>query len=139
MYGGGFEHTGELKVMKYKEAMASPDMTKWEQGVDAEHNMLITYQVFEPVDANEVQDAKILSSTWVMKERADGTCRARLTARGYEQIDGLHFDSSDTSVPEVNDTTIRIVFVLMIMAGWTAMLLDVRGAFINGRFKDDEK
>jgi hypothetical protein len=31
------------------------------------------------------------------------------------------------------------VFVLMIMAGWTAMLLDVKGAFMNGRFKDDEK
>jgi hypothetical protein len=31
--GGGFEHTGELKVMKYKEAMDSPDKTKWEQGL----------------------------------------------------------------------------------------------------------
>jgi hypothetical protein len=39
----------------------------------------------------------------------------------------------------VNDITNRIVFVLMIMAGWTAMLLDVKGAVMNGRFKDDEK
>jgi hypothetical protein len=106
--GGGFEHTGELKVMKYKEAMDSLDKTKWEQGVEAEHEKMITYQVFEPVDVNEVpQDAKILTSTWVIKKKADGTCRARL--RGYEQIDGLHFDSSDTSAPVVNDTTIRIV------------------------------
>jgi hypothetical protein len=33
--GGGFEHTGELKAMKYKEAMNSPDKMKWEQGVVA--------------------------------------------------------------------------------------------------------
>jgi hypothetical protein len=70
---------------------------------------------------------------WAMKKKADGTYRARLTARVYEQIDGLHFDSSDTSVPVVNDITIRIVF----MAGWTAMLIDVKGAFMNGRFKDE--
>jgi hypothetical protein len=83
--GGGFERTGELKVRKYKEAMASPDKIKWEQGVDAEHEKLITCQVFEPVDVNEVpQDAKILNSKWVMKKKADGTYRARLTARGYE-------------------------------------------------------
>jgi hypothetical protein len=138
--GGGFEHTGELKAMKYKEAMNSPDKMKWEQGVVAEHEKMKTYQVFKPVDVEEVpQVAKILTSTWVMRKKADGTCRARLTARGYEQIDGLHFDSTDTSAPVVNDTTIRIVFVLMIMAGWTAMLLDVRGAFMNLRFKDDEK
>jgi hypothetical protein len=27
----------------------------------------------------------------------------------------------------------------MILAGSTAMLLDVKGAFMNGRFNDDEK
>jgi hypothetical protein len=51
----------------------------------------------------------------------------------------LHFDSTDTSAPVVNEITIRIVLLMMILAGWTAMLLDVRGAFMNGRFKDDEK
>jgi hypothetical protein len=120
--------------------MASPDKAKWEQGVKAEHEKLVTYVVFQPVDVNEIpKDAKILTSTWAMKKKADRTYRARLTARGYEQIDGLHFDSSDTSAPVVNDITIRIVFVPMIMAGWTAMLLDVKGAFMNGRFKDDKK
>jgi aspartyl/asparaginyl-tRNA synthetase len=79
--GGGCEHTGALKVMKYKEAMDSPDKTKWEQGVEAEHEKMITYEVFKPVDVNEVpQDGKMLISTWVMRKKADGTCIARLTA-----------------------------------------------------------
>jgi predicted RNA-binding protein with PUA-like domain len=38
-------------------------------------------------------------------KKAEGTYRARLTARGYEQTDGLHFDSSDTSAPVVNGIT----------------------------------
>jgi Reverse transcriptase (RNA-dependent DNA polymerase) len=74
-----------------------------------------------------------------MYKNANGTCRARLTARDFEQIDGLHFDSSGTSASAVNDITIGIVLVLTILAGWTAMLLDVRGAFMNWRFKDGEK
>jgi hypothetical protein len=85
--GGGFEHTGELKVMKYKEAMSSPDKAKWEQGVEDEYQKMVTYQVFEPVDIDEISpNAKILTSTWAMKKKADGTCRARLNARGFEQI-----------------------------------------------------
>jgi hypothetical protein len=39
----------------------------------------------------------------------------------------------------VNDTKIRIVVVLMITAGWTAMLLDVRGAFMDGRTRHVEE
>jgi hypothetical protein len=34
--------------------------------------------------------------------------------------------------------TIRINFVLIIMAGWTGHVLDVRGAFIKGNFGDNE-
>ena len=32
--GGGFQNTKELHVMKYKEAMRSPDKKKWDQAVD---------------------------------------------------------------------------------------------------------
>ena len=31
---------------------------------------------------------------------------------------------------------IWIVFILMIMAGWYAELLDVRGAFLHGEFEE---
>jgi hypothetical protein len=51
---GGFEHTGELKVMKYKE-VDSPDKMKWDQRVESEHDKMTPYQVFEPVDVNETQ------------------------------------------------------------------------------------
>ena len=61
-----------------------------------------------------------------------------MNARGFEQIDGEHYREDDKAAPVVNDITIRIMLVLMIMAGWFATLLDVRGAFLNGRFENGE-
>jgi hypothetical protein len=34
--------------------------------------------------------------------------------------------------------TIRIVFIIMLMAGWSVHVLDVRGAFLKGDFADGE-
>ena len=61
-----------------------------------------------------------------------------MKARGFEQVPGIHFDPKSVAAPVVSLMTIRIVFVLMIMAGWTGHVLDVRGAFLKGDFADDE-
>eukprot|EP00957_Ditylum_brightwellii_P058847 4461753-Ditylum_brightwellii.AAC.1 len=73
-----------------------------------------------------------------MKPKANGVKRARLTARGFEQEEGVHYYSHNLSAPVVHDMTIRIVFVLIIMAGWITQLLDVEGAFLNGHFQNGE-
>jgi glutamine synthetase type III len=80
-----------------------------------------------------------MTSTWAMKKKANGTFRARLNARGYEQIDGIHYDSHNISVPVTNDVTIRVVLTLMIMADWVGEILDVKGAFLHGDFKEGKK
>eukprot|EP00957_Ditylum_brightwellii_P113579 8659520-Ditylum_brightwellii.AAC.1 len=74
-----------------------------------------------------------------MKPKASGANHARLNARGYKQVDGLHYDCHDLSAPVVNDMTVRIVTILTIMAAWTAELLDVQGAFLNGQFQNGEQ
>ena len=76
-------------------------------------------------------DAKIISSTWAMKKKSDGTHRAIVNARGFEQEDGGHYIKDDVSAPVVYYITIRIVFILIIMATWWAYLLDVKGAFLT--------
>ena len=137
---GGFEHTSELKVMKYDEAMATPDKPYWEDEVEEEFRKMDTYKVFQPVPKEEVpKDAKVLTSTWAMKKKANGTRRARLNARGFEQVDGVHYYEEDKSAPVVNDITARMIMVLIVMASWWSELLDVKGAFLNGRFENGEK
>ena len=65
--------------------------------------------------------------------------RARIVARGFQQKDKVHYDSNDIAAPVVNDTTIKVVFVILLLAAWTNQLLDVKGAFLHGRFEGKEK
>jgi hypothetical protein len=83
--------------------------------------------------------AKIITSTWAIKNKASGRYRARLNTRGYKQVDGRHFDSTNISSPVTNDATIRIVMILTIIFGWTTGLIDVQGAFLCGNLKDGKQ
>ena len=98
------------------------------------------YNVWKPIPMSEVpEDAKKLTSTWAMKKKSNGTYRARLNARGFEQIEGEHYDTDSTASPVASETTIRVVLTLMVMAGWHAEVLDIKGAFLHGEFEDEER
>ena len=43
----------------------------------------------------------------------------------------MHYDSSDIYAPVTNDTTIRIVMVLVLMAGWLGLIVNIQGVFLN--------
>jgi hypothetical protein len=76
--GGGFENTQELHVMKYKEAMRTPDKPKWVKGVNQEHERFKKHKCFKAVPRAEVPSgSKILTSAWAMKKKASGFFRAR--------------------------------------------------------------
>ena len=138
--GDGFTNTDELHTMKYKEAMATDEADEWQDAVEKEHNRMKKNTVFKAVPMEEVpKDAKTLTSTWSMKKKPNGTKRARLVARGYEQVDGEHYKSDEIAAPVVNDMTIRIVLILMILARFCGELLDVNGAFLLGEFGTEEK
>ena len=59
---------------------------------------------------------------------------------GFEQQDGKHYDKDNIAVPVVNEVTIWIILILMVMhITWVGMLLDINGAFLNGEFEDDHQ
>ncbi|MFO0523114.1 MAG: hypothetical protein ACK515_22215, partial [bacterium] len=98
--GGGFEHTSELHVMKYDEAMASIDAAKWAKAVEEEHDRMVENQVWKAMPMEDVPPgAKILTSTWAMKKKSNGKFRARLNCRGYEQVPGIHYDEKVHRLP----------------------------------------
>jgi hypothetical protein len=137
--GEGISNTMELHVKNYKQAMASEDKDKWLKAIEEEHNRMTNHGVWTAVDRSTVSgNGKILTTTWAMKKKANGTYRARVNARGYEQVKGIHYDESSTAAPVTNDTTIRIIYVLAILAGWSPYVIDVQGAFLNGRFGENE-
>jgi hypothetical protein len=117
---GGFANTKELHVMKYKQAMATEDVKQWERAVNEEHDRMVKHWAWQAILIKDIpQDVKIMTLTWALKKKANGSFRIRLNARGYKKIDGIHYDSHSISAPVTNDVTIRVVLTLMIMARWT--------------------
>jgi hypothetical protein len=101
---------------------------------------MVKNQVWRAVPKKDVpKNAKVMSSTWAMKKKSYGTYRARLNSRGYEQVYVIHYESSNISSPVTNDAIISIITVLMIIFKWSAQLVDVKGAFLCGNFKDGEE
>ena len=145
--GGGYTSTTELKPMKFKEAMKSRDRGEWKKAVEEEHNNMKKYNVWTPVPIKDVpsvpikdvpSDAKILTSTWAMKKKANGTFRARCNARGYEEVDGVHYDGTSIAAPVINELSARILIVMMLMANWVGHVLDVKRAFLRGEFEPNQ-
>lgn len=131
----------KLKVMNFREAMASDDADKWMEEVLNEKRRMDKFNAFTPVPRSELPaNAKVLSTTWAMKLKANGTRRGRLNARGYEQQDGVHYFSDSIYAPVTNPAAIRIGCTLLAMnPDYIAIVLDVEGAFLQGAFLNGEK
>lgn len=138
--GGGFGNTSELKVMKYDEAINGPDGKAWAEEIDNEHERMVKNKAWEVVKREDVpKGMKIIDSTWACKKKSNGKLRGRLNARGFKQVEGVHYDGSSIHSPVTNAVTIRILLVLMILAGWIGLLNDVHGAFLLGLFTEGEQ
>ena len=64
--------------------------------------------------------------------KANESHRARLNAKGFKQVDGVHYDGSIIHSPVVADIAIRLVMILGLMAGWDSQIVEVIGEFLNG-------
>jgi len=137
--GGGFDHSNELKVLNYKQAMASNEKAEWMKEIEKEHERMMKYNVWEPVNREDVPEVKPLTSTWAFKKKSTGKRRGRLNAHGFKQKPGVHFKKDSISSPVTNEVTIRIVLVIIILLQLLAGVLDVKGAFLQGNFDDDEE
>ena len=121
--------------MKYNKAVNGKDKEKWEKAVNEEHKRMAKYGVWEAIRQKDIPTAaKIITSTWAMKKKANGTYRARLNARGFEQQEGLHYNGTSILATVSNKMVIRIALILMLMAGWVQEILDVQGTFLHGKF-----
>ena len=82
---------------------------------------------------------KVITSTWACKNKSNGTYHSQLDAKGFKQVAGKHFNPTSTAVPVTNDTTIRIVLVLMLLTDWMAIIYDEKGVFLKRKFDDSKE
>jgi hypothetical protein len=97
--------------------MSGPEKEKWKKAIVDEHDRMIQNAVWIPVKLNTLpSNSKPLSTTWVMKKMAKGDFRARFTAQGFLQEEGVHYRSDSTAAPVTNETTIKIILVMLTLA-----------------------
>ena len=61
-----------------------------------------------------------------------------MNGQGYKQVDGVHYNRLSVHLPVTNNISVRIVFVLWLMAGWKGYICNVQGAFLKGELDDDK-
>jgi hypothetical protein len=71
--------------------MQLKDKDKWKEAVEEEPHRMKENCVWSAVSKDYLDSqAKILTITWAMKKKASRMYRARINARGFEQVDGIH-------------------------------------------------
>ena len=98
------------------------------------------FKAFTPVRRSELPPGvKPITTTWAFKRKANGVRRGRLNARGFEQVDGVHYSAQDIAAPVTNPFTVRVLLDLLCMnPKWISRIVDVEGAFLQGKFENEE-
>ncbi|CAL1396587.1 unnamed protein product [Linum trigynum] len=84
-------------------------------------------------------NCNILSNKWVYRTKLhpDGKLdrrRARLVARGFEQIPGLDFQQ--TYSPVLKPATLRLILGLAVTQDWPLHQIDIANAFLHGELQE---
>ena len=118
----------------FQEAMAAADSAEWKEAMDCEIKILQERNVYEEV--RRPRNETVLGNKWVYVRKKDQRQRvvrhrARLVAQGFNQRPGIDFE--DIYSPVVNFILIRLLmYVLVLLAGWTDRHLDVKSAYLYG-------
>jgi hypothetical protein len=73
------------------------------------------------------------------KKRFSGTLHGSVNVRGFKQVEGQNYDGSIISAPVTNGMAIRMALTLMLASRSIAHVVNVKGAFLYGKFEDLEK
>ena len=81
---GGFNLTGKLNLMKFKETMNGPDSYRWDVEIENERTRMVTNSTWEPLNKKNLpEEAKVIASRWACKKKSNGSYHGRLNARGF--------------------------------------------------------
>ena len=111
--------------------------SKWREAIKKEFDKLEEHQVWKVIKRETIPEGRrCVKHKWVFVIKRDGTFRARLVACGYSQIPGIDF--SEVYSPVVNDVTVRILVILILVSKFHYMIVDVQSAFLHGKLDEKE-
>ena len=113
--------------------MKTSGKVKFILAVEDEHRKMKKYNFCNPTALKYMPpESNIITSTWAMNEKSNGKFRSILNDRGYENVEGIHYEGYTIASPVTNDMSIRIIMVSDLMTGWLGKLFDVKGEFLHG-------
>ncbi|KAJ1520362.1 hypothetical protein ONE63_003497 [Megalurothrips usitatus] len=111
---------------------------EWRSAMSEELLALEAKHVFEIVDRPKC--VKVLSCKWVfkIKQHQDGSIerfRARLVARGFDQIKGVNYHKTDS--PVIKKKTVRLLLAIAVQKNWVVHHLGVLSAYLNSPLEEE--
>ncbi|PKI46220.1 hypothetical protein CRG98_033392, partial [Punica granatum] len=122
----------------YAEAVIGPDSEKWLEAMKSEMESMYTNQVWTLVYPPE--GIKPIGCKCVFKKKTDMdgnviTFKGRLVAKGFRRVHGVDYD--ETISPVAMLKSIRILLVIAAYYDYEIWQMDVKTAFLNGKFLED--
>ena len=124
-----------LEPKNFKEALKHPEKEHYLQASFTELKQLLITKTLYFVKRSEARKSPI-TSRWVYKHKKDQLgetikYKARLVARGFQQIFGIDF--SNTYAATTGPPTWRIILALAAIFSWNTDQIDFVGAFLNSQ------
>ena len=134
------EHGSDGEVITipntFKEAMESPQVTKWKEATNKEVDSLQKHAVFNLVSPDSVPpEHKVIGTKWVFKVKADHTPKGRVVVQGWGQVSGI--DCGCTYLPVCRIQSICMALATAASEEWKVLRLDVQTAFLNVEVQEE--
>ena len=108
-------------------------LEKVEEAKLCEINNFKKFQVYEEVPLEDCPNQdEIISSIWIIQRKDGGRVKARLCARGFQEVETY----KHTDAPTADKTSIRVFLTIVGMLGWQSGSLDVKSAFLQSHRLD---
>ena len=100
----------------YEEAMMSPDSAKWLEAIKSEIWSMYENKVWTLIDLPN--DWQAIEIKWIFKRKTDAYSsvtiyKARIVAKGFRQVQGVHYDESFSPV-----SMLKSVWIMLAIAAF---------------------
>lgn len=131
----GFSSDVDSIFLTYEQAVEGNDKIKWLGAIEKEKKAIEENKTWTYVDVQEADGRRILNSRWVLKIKNDGRYKARVVAKGFQQIEGIDF--TDTYAPVVGTSSLRALIAIAAAKELDFVTFDVSSAFLYGDLDED--
>jgi hypothetical protein len=124
-----------------KQVLKSQEKDQWLKAIYSEFDQIVEQNTLEFIPQNKLpKDRRLITSRLVLVEKKDQQgktikYKARLVARGFQQIKGLDF--TETFASTTTPPTWRILLALAAVFDWEIEQIDFIGAFLNGILEEE--